>query len=270
MGTAQAETMLKNVLAACSTQHPDMAFASDLRGEASAFALLINGQASMALIEREITPPESVPYRKQTATSPFALRVAISAHATAGVYVHRSNPLPQLTLSQLAQIFTQGAAAGNLSYWGQLDLDHPWRQQPICPLSYAEDSALMHYLQQHHFAGRELSAHSEYFADNDALLKRLAECPQAIAIAPAGGENAAIRLLPLAADNATTAQHRLSDHYPLTRYVYLYLSPDADPRLAQFMLSAPGQQIIGQSGSDFFALSASEAAHQQSRLLEPR
>lgn len=201
-------------------------------GQASVFAYMMTGQSDMALIEREMTSFESVPYRKLLGSNPFAIRVAICAPASACVYVHQANPLPHITLQQLSQVFTRGNSAGDYSSWTQLNADsvgslYPLRLPDIAPLNV--------FMSRHHFNQRQPGWSGEYVNTTDELLEKLASMPTAIGIAEAGRENSHIRALPISDDgqlNDTNLHNMQSGDYPLTRYLYLYLSKDRQGMIA--------------------------------------
>lgn len=248
---------LEKLITAFTPIHPSVQVVSQRCHEASAFSFLINDRSSMALIEREITPTEAVPYKKQRGTRPFALQVAISVDPPT-LYVHHSNPLVEISAVQLSQIFTQGNPQGDFSGWEQV----PGAQKSgnLCPLSLPEDSTLQTYMQKHHFAGRELSARTEYATDSESLLKKLENTPNGIGIAEYGIENPKLRAVKLA-EPAT----------PLTRFLHLYLPLDASgitdsasQKFADFLLSDAGQAIIATSA--FTPLHPGELSQQRALL----
>ncbi|MFC3394875.1 PstS family phosphate ABC transporter substrate-binding protein [Brenneria rubrifaciens] len=284
-GAADAATLLEKIIEAFRLFYPNIQVETDLRGEASAFAYLINARATMAIVEREITLAEAVPYKKQVGTAPFALRVAIGSHGTTacpasslGVYVHRSNPLKKLTLAQLTRIFTLGNPGGDYSRWGQLGLEQHWQAGGIFPLTTAEDSALIGYMQKYHFAGRELHANCEYFPDTDALLARLENHPYGIGIAEIGRETPDLRMLSLAYDGQPAFSSEqptasVGGAYPLARFLYLYLPlknpPVADGaalEFSRFILSRQGQKIIADHAERFTPLDEADADKQLALL----
>jgi phosphate transport system substrate-binding protein len=229
--------LVEKIIAAFRRVHPDIPVAATFCHDDAAFAFLINRRSTMALIEREITPTESVPYKKQRGSAPFSVKLAVSP-ATPAVYVHHSNPLTEISVTQLSQIFTRGNAQGDFSNWGQLlSSSH---DASILPLSLPEDSALQVFLQKHLFAGRELTARTEYVLDSATLLARLENMPDGIGIADTAGEHPLLRKVTL------TGQAR----DPLTRFLSLYLPAgeghDAH-RLAGFLLSDDGQTVIAET-----------------------
>lgn len=261
------------LVTAFSAQQNGVRYLSAAQGQDAVFAYLVTARSAMALTEREITSFESVPYRKLLNSSPFAINVAICAPVSACVYVHRANPLPHITLQQLSQVFSRGNLVGDYSSWAQLDATatgsiHPLRLPDIAPFSL--------FLHQQLFEQRQPGGNGEYVRDTDALIEKLATLPTAIGIAETGREHPQIRAVPIYDGQSQVYEASLknmqSGHYPLTRYLHLYLPRDPQGAIpqplvefAEFVLSAEGQKIIN-TRTRYTSLS-DEMAHSQSRLM---
>ncbi|ROP61767.1 ABC-type phosphate transport system substrate-binding protein [Enterobacter sp. BIGb0383] len=264
--------LASHLVTAFSTRQNSTRYLSTPQGQDAVFAYLMTTRSAMALTEREMTPFESVPYRKLLNSQPFSIRVAICAPVSACVYVHRANPLAHITLQQLSQVFSRGNLTGDYSTWAQLDTTttggiHPLRLPDIAPFSV--------FLQQH-FEQRQPGWNGEYVRDTDALIERLAALPTAIGIAEVGREHPQIRAVPISDGQGqvynASLKNMQSGHYPLTRYLHLYLprNPQGEisPPLvefAEFVLSAEGQKLINTRTR--YASLSDEMARSQSRLM---
>ena len=265
--------LASQLVTAFNTRQNSTRYRSTPQGQDSVFAYLMTTRSAMTLTEREMTPFESVPYRKLLNSPPFAINVAICAPVSACVYVHRSNPLPHITLQQLSQVLSRGNPMGDYSSWTQLDATatgsiHPLRLPDIAPFSL--------FLHQQHFAQRQPGWNGEYVRDTDALIERLATLPTAMGIAEVGREHPQIRAVPISDGQGqaydASVKNMQSGHYPLTRYLQLYLPRNRQgvisPPLvefAEFVLSTEGQKIIN-TGTRYASLS-DEMARSQSRLM---
>ncbi|WP_265908961.1 PstS family phosphate ABC transporter substrate-binding protein [Erwinia billingiae] len=252
-------------------------------GQAAIFAFLMTGRVSMALMEREMTSFETVPYRKLLNSLPVMLKVAICKplttyeySASASVYVHSSNPLPHITMQQLSQIYTRGNLSGDYSSWQQLEQCQGTAASSIYPLRLPDIAPLSVYLSQHHFGQRQPGSNGEYICDTDAQFNKLENTPAAIAIAEAGRENPHIRAVPVSDENGSlfdaTLENMQSGRYPLTRYLHLYLPKNqvglisrSSVALAEFMLSPAGQKII--NAQHRYAALSDEMVSSQAQLL---
>ncbi len=252
-------------------------------GQAAIFAFLMTGRVSMALIEREMTSFETVPYRKLLNSLPVMLKVAICKpltadeySASASVYVHSSNPLPHISIQQLSQIYTRGNLPGDYSSWQQLEQYQETEAGSIYPLRLPDIAPLSVYLSQHHFGHLQPGSNGEYVGDTDALINKLENTPAAIAIAEAGRETPHIRAVPVSDENGNlfdaTLENMQGGHYPLTRYLHLYQPKNQDGlisqssvALAEFMLSPAGQKII--NAQHRYAALSDELVSSQTHLL---
>lgn len=284
-GSGHARYVLEKLTAAFAHYHPQARFAIELKGTPTAMAFAINDKAMFSVMGREITPMESVPWRKQRGAEPLGIRVAGAALDTRqhlatslAVYVHHANPLARISLSQLSRIFTAGNVGGDYSRWGQLGLGGDWADRRIVPLTTQQYSGFGSYMQKHHFGGRALSADCEYLVGTDRLLERLEQEPSAICVAAIGRETALLRALPLAVDDAGpwlngTVDEMTAGDYALGRYLWFYPAIrhggglDALQRaFLRFTLSRQGQQIIASQPDGYLPLSAVDARTELSQL----
>lgn len=263
LGSCEKSSELANQLInAFRSDRGDLSCLATTPGERSVFAFLMTGQVSMTLTEREMTPFESVPYKKLINSPPFALKVAICAplpagelSASASVYVHRSNPLPGITMRQLSQIFTRGNLQGDYSSWSQVDRTSPLASASIQPLRLPDIAPLSVFLTRHHFEQRQPGWNGEYVSNTDALITTLGNMPAGIGIAESGWDNQLIRAVPISDGSGNLVSATIAEmqngRYPLTRYLYLYLPKEVAGKLskplaefAHFVLSPSGKKII--------------------------
>src|SRR5579859_4207680 len=116
---------------------------------------LITGTSAFALIDREIWPLETRPFRQIYGYEPTAIRIGRAGHSgpgrmnPPGVYVNAKNPLAGLTVDQVARVFTTGGGNGDMTHWGQLGLKGAWTQRVIHLYGPPDDgrlaSALRHF-----------------------------------------------------------------------------------------------------------------------------
>lgn len=125
-----SDTLVNVALAwaeAYRTVAPDVAIAVTGGGTGTGIAALINGTVDIANVSREIKPDEIDAARAQ-GIEPVEFTVAIDALA---VIVHHDNPVDQLTLPQLADIYT-----GRVTNWNEVG----GRDAPIVLVSRESNS----------------------------------------------------------------------------------------------------------------------------------
>src|SRR5712692_6503225 len=91
--------------------HPDVRFETTLQGTGTAIAGLYTGVADLALMGRSVSSTESMAFEWVFRYKPLGVQVSTGSLAVTGksyapvVFVHKDNPLSQLTLAQLDAAF---------------------------------------------------------------------------------------------------------------------------------------------------------------------
>lgn len=194
-------------------------------------------------------------------------QVAVAVDGAA-VYVHRDNPMREMSAIELdaalterlgchdalpaGPVFRQPAAS-----WGDLGLRPPWHGRPIEAVGQGGGEGLV---EETILCGGRARDGVRRVTGPEAVVAAVAERPSALGVAGLGHETADVRSLPLAPRSggpavAPTADAVRSGQYPLARTVWLYLDDgDGHPlspaarELVRFALSREGQEIVARSG----------------------
>ena len=306
-GNPQMAPLLKLWQAGFKRLQPDIQFADDLKSTASGMYGLDLRTADLALMGRAIFPYERYGIYERSWVYPAAIEVATGSaeilHKSPAyaIFVHRDNPLTQLTVRQLDGIFGAERGGGwkaltwdlsvartpkdNLRTWGQLGLKGEWTARPIHPYGQAGLGAgATTYFQSRVFGGAETwNEGLREYADRKQMLADLSRDPLGIAYAPIAYATAGVKALPLAETAAgpfvpLTRASVADRSYPLHRPVYIYYTMDSrnsaltptlgDPRVKEFLryiLSKQGQQDIAAEGS-YLPLPPAAAREQRGKL----
>lgn len=278
--------------------HPEVTFSDNLVSSAAATGALFTDTADLGILGREIRPMEVAGYTRVMKHKPFPLEVMTGAYTNAdksvalGIFVHKDNPLSQLTFAQLDAIFgaehLRGAKA-NIRTWGQLGLTGVWADRPIHVYTGELDAAPGFYFSQtvmkgsllwneglHHYDDVNRPDGTVYLAQQQ-IVDALAADPDGIALSGAGVRNPGAKLLAISASEngpfvgptLATVEDRT---YPIARSVWVYTNqaPDhpLDPRVLEFLryvLSREGQELVRQEG-EYLPLTPGIAAEQLKRL----
>lgn len=138
--------------------HPDVQFENNLTSTFIGMAGLYTGQADLAPMGRRPSWEELQAYQRMMGALPAEVMMATGSFDVSGwtfalvPFVHKDNPIRQLTLEQLDGIFgarrdggwklnswDAGAARGSdkdIRTWGQLGLKGEWADKPIRVLGY--------------------------------------------------------------------------------------------------------------------------------------
>jgi len=282
-GADGAADLFQRFNAMFARSQPQASIGMALKGSATGLPALTAGAASMAIVTHEASAAEIAAFRQAWGYAPFLVRIgyAGSGQAAPAVYVNRRNPLPGLSLQQLARMFTAGSASGNLNFWSQLGLQDGWQQRRIHLYGLRDDGGSASVLRTAHLGKYPFAAHYEALDTPQAVLAAVADDPYGIALlAPAGNAAipAALRILPLAPADGAAAVMPSPDNvaagkYPLSVYLQLYLNRPPgkalDGLLADYLkmvLSPAGQSLLAGAAGGYLPLSAEDLAKERKKL----
>jgi len=138
--------------------HPEIRFENNLSSTFIAMAGLYTGQADLAPMGRRPSWEELQAYQRMMGTLPAEIEMATGSFDVSGwtfalvPFVHKDNPIRNLTIEQLDGIFGAQREGGwklnswdssvargpekNIRTWGQLGLTGEWTDKPIRVLGY--------------------------------------------------------------------------------------------------------------------------------------
>jgi len=169
-------------------------------------------------------------------------------------YVHEDNPLSQITLDQLAQIY---AREGKITNWSQLGVAIPGASdQSIACVSRYNSSSAYWFFREDVLNKQEFKAACREMHTSKEVLEFVSKTPTAIGYARADAGPTTVKMLKLAAKSgmaalAPTVEHIQSKRYPLVRDLHVYTLDDPRPavkRFADWTLSDAGQKIVEENG----------------------
>ena len=269
------ETLARNWEAGFHKYQPEVKFENKLAGTASAIGALYTGTGDLALLGREIWPSETMAFREVRKYAPTEIEVVTGSYNIRNkdfalvVYVHQDNPLQQLSLAQVKEVFGCGSART----WGDLGVKGERAHRPVHVYGFEISRGFGYYFQQKVFRGDfkwnpGLVEFADQKLDNGKLrdagqriLDALAQDPDGIAYSSALYECPGVKAIALSsrADGGPyvlaskeTVQSRA---YPLTRVISMFLdrAPQSPvrPEIAEFLryvLSREGQQTVIEDG----------------------
>ena len=207
---------------------------------------------------------------------PTLVRVALDALA---VYVHKDNPLEQLTIPQVDAIFSatrRCGASADVARWGDLKLTGSWATRPVQLYGRNSVSGTYGYFKKEALCSGDFKNTVNEQPGSASVVQAVASSLNGIGYSGIGYITSGVRALPLAIsvdDEAVPASKEaaLSGDYPLSRYLYVYVNKKPDTPLSpltleflKLVLSREGQEIVGKDG--YIPLSAERAARELARL----
>ena len=224
--------------------HPGVTVAVTGGGSGTGIAALIGGTCDLATSSRRITPKETQLAERQ-GNVPKELTAALDGIAVA---VHPGNPVKQLTLEQLAKIFT-----GAIRNWNEVG----GPDRSIVLLSREVNSGTHVYFKEHVLGSwkegpKEFTAEALLLPSSQAIADEVASNPAAIGYYGMGYRNPKNATLAVAGTAAGPYVLPSEDTiragtYPISRPLFLYsrgAPQGAVKAFLDFVLSAGGQAVV--------------------------
>lgn len=273
--------------------HPGAKFAPVLQGSSTALPALAAGATAIGFVVGEATRPDVRAFKAINKHDPLSIKIGYAGYGPrAGgktppaVYVHSSNPLAGLTLTQLASLFTSGSPAGDINTWSQLGVTGVWGTRRIHLYGQRDDGDFSTSLRLARLGGMPFAGQYEGLANDAAVLQAVAQDPYGIAIVDWAEQKPStdgVRIVPLATaagkpfaapDKAEVAKGA----YPLTPAITLYAAhppkQPMDPVVKEYLalaLSDEGQAIIARfadNATGFLPLAADDLKAERAKLKD--
>jgi len=277
---------------------PGVRFENHLVGTAAAIGSLYTGRGDLALMGREIWPPEIAAFEEVFGYPPTGVDVVTGSLDVRNrdyalvVFVNKDNPIRGLTLAQLRAVFAAPPHPGArpARTWGDLGLAGVWRGRPIHLYGLPIARGFARFFEQRVFRGGRIWRPSlREFPDRKGslggatdggqrMVDAMAGDPDAIGYAGLLYRNPGVRPVALAAKDGgpyiEPTRASVMDHsYPLTRRVRMFLNrrpgQPVDPKLREFLryvLSRQGQQAVLRQGEGYLPVLAPAAARGRAKL----
>ncbi len=220
-------------------------------GSGTGIAALINGTVEIANCSRRFEPQEIEQTKKNTGKEPREFMVGYDALA---IYVHKGNPLNEIALEQLAEIYAEG---GKIEEWSQLGVKMPAGADEIIRVSRQSNSGTYFYFREAILGkGRDLKLGSRDMQGSKDVVELVSKTPGAIGYSGMGYNTPMVKELRLAkkkGDKAypPTIETTLSHTYPIARPLFMYTLGEPSGEVKKYMdwvHSEAGQKIVAQSG----------------------
>lgn len=241
---------------AYQSKHPGAAIQVTGDGMAAVFSTLAAQKADLVFVSRAIRFKEAQACEAAFGRRPAVCKVAVSGLA---VYVNTNNAVKVLNYDELADIF-----GGQTENWKHLD---GGVDQAITVYAPDTNSVVGELFNEEVLNGRGFSARVKLLAGPD-VLKAVAADPKSIgfgALTPAGDlQPLSIKRALSSTPVAPTEENIARRIYPISRYVFGYCNPTANPDDIKVYLdwirSDEGQQVARNAG--FYALPAALRSNQ--------
>lgn len=290
-GPAEMKGVVERWVAGFSRHNPQIRVRVQLRGTDVGLGALATGRADIALAGRDATEPEIKAFEWIFRYQPTAVEVMNGSLDHPGrspalaVLVNRDNPLAEISVPQLAQLFT----VGGVCTWSEIGGGPGPASHPVHLVMPGTESGTGVYFRERILAGARVFPWDHLTEVEDRgrhdAARRIAEMVArdryALAVAPLSAELPAnVKIVPVAADGqaavAPSSESVASRTYVLSRVVHAYVNaaPEQpvdparahplDPRAARFLeyvLGPEGQRDVGDAG-EYLPLTEQQALAQ--------
>jgi phosphate transport system substrate-binding protein len=249
----------------------------DTSGEGTTWgpSALMSGRANIGAMSRPMSEGELKVFRDKTGANPVGFPVALDAVA---IFVHASNPLESINLSQVDAIFSVGRRCGArnaLRTWGDLGLEGEWAERAIELYGQGRGSGTGTWFQEKALCGGVFSGSFQDVGGGGRVAMSVAESPAGIGFETGSRHRPGVKALALARIDSDqgiplTIETVQDGTYPLDRSLYLYVKRPiaaAGQEVVDFLrfaLSDEGQALVEEAG--YVHLSAEKLAEGRGRL----
>ncbi|MBC7319846.1 phosphate ABC transporter substrate-binding protein [bacterium] len=212
-------------------------------GSGVGIAALINRTTDIANASRPIKDNERSAIKKAWGKEPKEFKVALDGVT---VYVHPDNPIKELTLDQLKDIFT-----GKVTTWKEFG----WDDRPIIVYTRENSSGTYVFFKEHVLKNQDYTSKAQSMPGTASVVNAVSKEKYSIGyggVAYAKG----VKILPVKKDKDSPAYLPIEENikkgvYPISRYLYMYTCEYDDPEVKAFInwvLSDEGQKVISDVG----------------------
>ena len=212
-------------------------------GSGVGIAALINGTTDIAASSRPIKSSETEKLKARFATLGHSFPIARDGLS---VYLHESNPVKELTLAQIRDIYT-----GRITNWKQVG----GRDAQIILYSRENSSGTYTYFKDNVLMGKDFSPRAQTLQGTAAVVNAVANDPNGIGYGGAAYAKG-IKFAAVKKDDKSPAilpslETVRSGQYPISRFLYLYtrVKPSKDMKsFLDWALGPEGQGIVTKVG----------------------
>ena len=241
-------------------QYPNVKIQIEGKGSSTAPPALIAGTAQLGPMSRAMKQSEIDDFEKKFGFKPTAVKTSVDGLA---VFVHKDNPLAELSLPQVDAVFSKTRKGGldrDLTTWGDLGLKGEWAAKPISLYGRNSASGTYGYFKEHALYKGDYKDTVKEQPGSAAVVQGVTEDKFAMGYSGIGYKTSGVKALRLSSKVgepaiSDDAENVLAGKYPLSRFLFVYINrapnQPIDPLTREFLryvLSKEGQEIVVKDG----------------------
>jgi phosphate transport system substrate-binding protein len=220
-------------------------------GSGVGIAALEKGTIDIANASRNMKPEEIETAKKNTGKEP---KEFVAGYDALAIYVHKDNPLNEITLDQLAQIYAEG---GTITKWKDLGVTIPGASNDeIVRVSRQSSSGTYEFLREHVLHNKDYKLGSRDMNGSKEVVELVASTLTSIGYSGMGYATPAVKMLKVkktANDLAyePNVANTLAKTYPIARSLQVYTLGEpqgAVKKYIDWMMSDAGQKVVVATG----------------------
>lgn len=213
-------------------------------GTGTGFAALQNKSTDLCNASRKIKPAEQATCIKAFGKRPTEYKVCLDGLS---VYVSADNPVKELSVAQIADIFT-----GKTKNWKQVG----GADAPITIYSRENSSGTYEFFKEHVLQGKDFASSAQPLSGTALVIQSVAKESKSIGYGGAAYA-AGVRALKVKKDDASpaiepTEENVIKGIYPIWRYLYVYVNPALDKgdiaKYLAWIRGDEGQKVVKDVG----------------------
>jgi phosphate transport system substrate-binding protein len=209
---------------------------------------LAQGIIQIANASREMTAAEKEQAKQNTGKEPVEWTVGYDGIA---IYVHKDNPIEELTLEQLAGIYGE---SGTLERWSQLGVK--WAHDEIVRVSRQNSSGTYAYFREHVLKKADYKLRSRDMSGSKDVVELVGRTLGAIGYSGMGYKTDAVKFVKVTATAGAkaylpTLENVRGKTYPLARALYMCTLGQPEGQVKTYLewvLGPAGQDLVGKAG----------------------
>ena len=220
-------------------------------GSGVGITALQKGTIDLANSSRNMKPQEIAEAKKNTGKEPKEFIVGYDALA---IYVHKDNPLNEITLDQIAQIYMEG---GTLTKWSDLGVTLPGAAgDEIVRVSRQSNSGTYEFLREHVLNKKDFKLGSRDMNGSKEVVELVSSTLTAIGYSGMGYATPRVKMLRVkktATDLAfePSVANTLAKTYPIARSLLVYSLGEPQggvKKYVDWIMSDAGQKMVEATG----------------------
>jgi phosphate transport system substrate-binding protein len=240
--------------------YPNVKVQVEGKGSGTAPPALIAGTAQLGPMSRTMKNTEIDDFEKKFGYKPTPIRVAVDSLA---IFINKDNPLECLSLPEVDAMFSKSRRLGfkeDIKTWGQVGLKGDWQDRPISLYGRNSASGTYGFFKEHVLGNGDYKDEVKEQPGSASVVQGVTVDRFGIGYSGIGYATPGVKALNLSKQQggacvAPTAENAYAGHYPIARFLYIYVNKPTDKPLdplthefLKMVLAKEGQEEVLKDG----------------------